>query len=978
MIRGTEPNNSSSINIHIREISSCRVENPYSSDLYLFGNNERKQSVVIKVVDFKPYFFVEKCDLNESDFQELLDDACQTNRTETYITNVELCYKVMAVGYTDSEQVPVYKVIYEKYNNLKRIVNTLKQNDFKIGGKYRRLTVYHEDWSESELFLHENDLKMQTWINVKNIIPSRLLSSCTFEYEAKCAHITGIESILKKPPLLVCAFRIRARSHDSTESSIRQPNAKNRFDNIIAIRTKYYWLGEDICKESVFTGSEENILNGFFNEILECDPDCFSLSSDFCNPLEYIKIRSIRLNIIPQFSKFLYFEIIKRCEDYLKPRINKGCNDFTNNFGKYYFTCNGRSRVDMVPALTKTMVSPSLEGFTLCVASNHKKVTKEPPVEGLEKFSFIDSTFLDIKTILYQMNEELKIIISIDKSTFKIVGFLELSNYTYCALTDIVQGGQQIRVWGVFKHTFFKKNLLANKEKLKQVPIMVNMREEKSSYPSPPEVPNNPFSHSVKPIKRKYKNVITSNGIVKVYENDEKEEEKETDGGHVIYPKIGAHLKNSQFTYVLDFKSLYPSIIIAFLICYMRICFDRKYLNDPNYECEYIFTDKKNNRCFVMVKSKNGIPVDTFLPYVTDYAMEQRKLAKEMMKKEKYKSFGYEMYNAKQLVCKIFQNSVYGFTGTASSPIFAFRQLMKTVCCLGRFMLRTAKHYIITIGKGYVVYGDTDSVMAQFDFPVFETDIKTLEYSYPFVHKIAEECTKLFNYPNELEFETAKKMVLLKKKTYFSKEFGLDLTKGFSWSIKGCPFKKRDRCPWVNKTGTIIVKMLLNEQHEQIIPFLTRECQKLLRYEIPIDDLAVSCLIKANYKNENLIQVKTAKKLMEATGKEIIPGTRLKFVFIKNPNKKHKNHADFGMEINLFNESKKKICRDYYLRIQFGKPIGMLFKLTQYKKLDDHFQSLLIRCLRSAQSSIPKNDFFKKRKIKSPNFFSKKRKKDYD
>jgi DNA polymerase delta subunit 1 len=150
--------------------------------------------------------------------------------------------------------------------------------------------------------------------------------------------------------------------------------------------------------------------------------------------------------------------------------------------------------------------------------------------------------------------------------------------------------------------------------------------------------------------------------------------------------------------------------------------------------------------------------------------------------------FMKEVYNGKQLAYKISMNSVYGFTG-AGKGILPCVPIASTTTFKGRMMIEETKNYVEKNFPGAKVrYGDTDSVMVEFDVGD-RKGVEAVEYSWEVGERAAEECSALFKKPNNLELEKVYwPYFLYSKKRYAAKLW----TKG-----------KMVRCIWTILTSRV-------------------------------------------------------------------------------------------------------------------------------------------------------------------------------
>jgi DNA polymerase elongation subunit (family B) len=164
---------------------------------------------------------------------------------------------------------------------------------------------------------------------------------------------------------------------------------------------------------------------------------------------------------------------------------------------------------------------------------------------------------------------------------------------------------------------------------------------------------------------------------------------------------------------VLDFASLYPSIMKAKNLCYTTLVTDKNYANleDRGYTYYESKTDLGDNRFQQTIKG--------LLPIVIDSLLEKRSGAKKLMKKAKKEgNHGLAViYNARQLALKMSCNSIYGFTGAIHSAYWC-PQIASAVTAYGRHLIEHTKIIIEEKYKEHgadVIYGD--SVAG--DTPVF-------------------------------------------------------------------------------------------------------------------------------------------------------------------------------------------------------------------------------------------------------------------
>src|SRR3989344_2250444 len=210
-----------------------------------------------------------------------------------------------------------------------------------------------------------------------------------------------------------------------------------------------------------------------------------------------------------------------------------------------------------------------------------------------------------------------------------------------------------------------------------------------------------------------------------------KNKESKIKGGYVMESKPGIY----DNIIILDFKSLYPSIMRTFFI-------------DP-----LAFVGKKKGKDLIIAPNKAAFKRDeALLPEIINSLMKER----EKVKKEKDELTSYAI--------KILLNSMFGVMANPSFRFFNI-DMANAITHFGQFLIKLTAEKIEE--KGYeVIYSDTDSVF-----------IKSKSDDYKEAEKLGERLTKEINIffdefikntyktPNhlELEFEKVFKMFLMPK-----------------------------------------------------------------------------------------------------------------------------------------------------------------------------------------------------------------------
>ncbi|KAF9908957.1 DNA-directed DNA polymerase alpha catalytic subunit pol1 [Linnemannia zychae] len=260
-------------------------------------------------------------------------------------------------------------------------------------------------------------------------------------------------------------------------------------------------------------------------------------------------------------------------------------------------------------------------------------------------------------------------------------------------------------------------------------------------------------------------------------------------GGLVLEPKKGFYDK---YVLLLDFNSLYPSIIQEYNICFTTVKHDGDQNDDelPDYPEE-------------------GLP-QGILPKLLANLVDRRREVKKLMKSAS--GAKYEEYNIRQMGLKLTANSMYGCLGAVYSRFYA-KQLAMLITSRGREILQNTVDLAIESGLD-VIYGDTDSIM-----------INTNTTNVEDVKPIAENLKKLVNARYKLlEIEMDgmyKRMLLLKKKKYAAlmvvEKNGKHET---VVETKGLDMVRRDWCGLSQDVSNYVLTQILssdNQDREQVV-----------------------------------------------------------------------------------------------------------------------------------------------------------------
>jgi DNA polymerase delta subunit 1 len=327
---------------------------------------------------------------------------------------------------------------------------------------------------------------------------------------------------------------------------------------------------------------------------------------------------------------------------------------------------------------------------------------------------------------------------------------------------------------------------------------------------------------------------------------------REYEGAYVIEPRKGVY----NGCCILDFQSLYPSIIIAFNIC------PSTYTSNPD-----------PNTCFVV--GEHGFrkePVG-LLPGMIKSILDERKAVKEAMKDCDRDTVEYTVLDRRQNALKVCANSVYGLMGFKNSRYFGHVGCAESVTAVGRVLLADIIKMIEAEYPLEVVYGDTDSCMLW-----HRGETKSRAEMEELGTAVCDRVTGMLPYPMALKFESYyDKVVLLTKKRYI-------LVCDGRVSYKGVMNARRDYCKFAKDTYKGVIEIIAaGMTNDTITSYIDNRMLMLLCSKCDIEDMVVTKSLSKDLRAYKVNQphVVFARKQVARTGIDIKAGTRLEYVYVK-------------------------------------------------------------------------------------------------
>jgi len=158
-------------------------------------------------------------------------------------------------------------------------------------------------------------------------------------------------------------------------------------------------------------------------------------------------------------------------------------------------------------------------------------------------------------------------------------------------------------------------------------------------------------------------------------------------GGLVKSPKPGLH----KDVVVVDFRSMYPSLMIKYNISFDTLSEDGENISPSNYRFR---------------KEPEG-----FLPYALKTLISERRRILEKLKMLNPESTEARVLDARQKAVKVISNAVYGYTGWVGARWYT-REVAEATTSWGRQVILESIKKAEELGMK-VIYSDTDSLFLQ-------------------------------------------------------------------------------------------------------------------------------------------------------------------------------------------------------------------------------------------------------------------------
>ncbi|KAK3311463.1 uncharacterized protein B0T15DRAFT_387080 [Chaetomium strumarium] len=388
---------------------------------------------------------------------------------------------------------------------------------------------------------------------------------------------------------------------------------------------------------------------------------------------------------------------------------------------------------------------------------------------------------------------------------------------------------------------------------------------------------------------------------------------------------------------VLDFQSLYPSVMIAYNYCYST-CLGRvvswrgtNKLGFTEYKRREgllrLLKDHINIAPNGMMYTKPEIRKSLLAKMLTEI-LETRVMVKSGMKEDKDDRTLQKLLNNRQLALKLLANVTYGYTSASFSGRMPCSEIADSIVQTGRETLERAIAYIHSVDRwnAEVVYGDTDSLFVHLKG-------RTREQAFDIGAEMAREITDLNPRPVKLKFEKVyHPCVLLAKKRYVGYKYESRDQAVPEFDAKGIETVRRDGTPAEQKIEEKALRILFETADlSQVKAYFQSQCAKILRGSVSISDFVFAKEVKlGSYSAKGpgppgaLI---STKRMLEDARAEPQYGERVPYVVISGAPGARLVDRCVAPE-DLLNNPHASLDAGYYISKNIIPPLERIFNLV--------------------------------------------------
>jgi DNA polymerase delta subunit 1 len=842
------------------------------AEIHAWGKTIDGRSALLRIA-FTPYFFVKAPGWSDAR-QRLFITECVQKYKAMHTSSMPV-KRVPLLGFTNNSQMQFVQLAFPTFDAFRKA---------RYGLARERHHTFEAALDPLLRFFHLRDIQPAQWIHADGITPiapddpGRVAASHVCEYVTSFQDVSPAPDVTDIPPLVIASWDLETMS-----GSGMFPDSSRLEDQIITIGTAFQRYGEDepylrsaialdTCDsiqgvDVVPCATEADVVNEWLQLLRDQHVDIMIGYNTLGFDYKYLDGRHSIL-VDDMGEPEIEMHLLGKAARGGGEPVEKRLSSAAYGDNKYFYLKSpGVMCLDLLQIFRKEL---KLDSYSLGNVSKKYLDDGETKIDlkPWEIFKKFTQGSAERAEIATYCVRDVELPLKLMRRLSTLENTMQMANAVCCPIDFLQNRGQQIRVYS---------QLVRKARSLG----FVCPDTERSDHEGPPE---------------KY------------------------EGATVLNAERGAYF---DIISALDFASLYPSIIRAHTMCPSTLVLDPAYATVDGIEYYEIETGAGVARFAQDVKC--------VVPALLEELAAFRKQAKKDMAaaKDRGDAFAASVFNAKQNAYKVSMNSVYGFFG-AVRGMLPVVQLAAAVTATGRAMIEHSKALAEKLVPGTrVIYGDTDSIMCK--FKVDDDKRYDMHEHFRVAQWVADEITKTFTHPIELEFEkTYYPYMLFSKKRYA----GLMFTKPDApdyIDVKGLQLVRRDNAPIVKDVSNAILDILMHERDPNKAVSAARDTVlNVLQHNEPLDKFVISKALRSGYKNpQSLPHVAVAEKLKQRRGYPPASGERVPYVFVRdaaNPDGLQAQRAEDPEYVKEHPEV--EVDTLYYITNQILSPITTLLEVV--------------------------------------------------
>jgi len=630
--------------------SSNSFENKDIYTIRCFGATKEGMSVSCKITGFKPFFYIKVDDsFNKIKLHHFLNYIKSSYIIKKYpnalMKESTLVEKKDLYGFQNNKIYKFVKLVFSNYAAMMRARYLFKKpiSIQNINTKPIKYKLYESNFEPFMRYCHIKDILMAGWVKLpaKKYKITKDTSYCQLEVEIDRKDIVSMKEKQEMARFLQASWDIEVYSQDYSF-----PSPKKKENEIFQIATTFQYYGdssplikhlltlkkcEKIKDENIIVEecvSEKQLIKRWIDLIQRMDPDIFYTYNGDSFDCIYLKERSMMLGIENYLLKNLSRLQETECE--VKKEFFSSSAYGDSEFYRMYIP--GRLNYDLLIHFKRGMKKYS--SYKLDSIANEILKQGKHDVSAKDIFKFYESNDPKLlKKIGEYCLEDTHLLQKLVDKQMILTNIIQLANVTYVPIGFLTTRGQTIKVYSqllrkarqmdfVVPHTnfnednygicikFYDQNLFDEENIGDYLDIDLGSFSDELIDKSTSTTKTNYSKTQKAKLTCKISQILDDNTIIVLCDTEITKEyfnrkikyksnyynsqrlwpaedlvDDSFTGATVLEAKNGLYKDHIA---VLDFASLYPTIMISRNLCYSTFVFDKQYLNLPNVKYETI------------------------------------------------------------------------------------------------------------------------------------------------------------------------------------------------------------------------------------------------------------------------------------------------------------------------------------------------------------------------------------------------------